>query len=376
MRRFVLIFFTVFSILSAVCPAYAIDVSARYACVMDAQTGRVLYEKNAYDRHSMASTTKIMTALLALENTKENEIVTVSKNAAGTEGSSIYLSAGEKLSMEALLYGLLLNSGNDAAIAIAEHVGGNVEKFAQMMTDRAHALGAKNTQFKNPNGLDEEGHYTTAYDLALITRTALLNPRFTEIVSTKHKSYPATEGSIARSFTNHNKLLSLYSGCIGVKTGFTKKTGRCLVSAARRDHSTIICVTLNAPNDWNDHKRLLDYGFSVNQSRPLIMKDMILKTLPVKNGDVKALDLLAADDFYLSYNGKEGLSKVTLDYKLPATIPAPVTAGSQIGTLTVRYNGDPLCQINLLAAGDVTFHEPEKPGFWENLINFFKNLLK
>lgn len=376
MKRLILIFFTVFTVLAASYPVSAIDVSARYACVIDAQTGRVLYEKNAYDRHSMASTTKIMTALLALENTKENEIVTVSKNAAGTEGSSIYLSAGEKLKMETLIYGLMLNSGNDAAIAIAEHVGGNVDTFAQMMTDRAHALGAKNTQFKNPNGLDEEGHYTTAYDLVLITRTALLNPRFSEIVATKHKSYHATEESIARSFTNHNKLLSIYSGCIGVKTGFTKKTGRCLVSAAKRDHTTLICVTLHAPNDWNDHKNLLDYGFSVNKSRPLVMKDMILKTLPVKNGDVKALDLLASDDFYLSYNGKEGLSKVKLDYKLPASIPAPVTAGAQIGTLTIRYNGDPLCQIDLLAAGDVAYKEPPKPDFWENFNKFLINLLK
>ncbi|MBE7037022.1 MAG: D-alanyl-D-alanine carboxypeptidase [Ruminococcaceae bacterium] len=376
MKKFVLIFFMAFTVLSAVCPVFAIDISARYACVMDMQTGRVLYEKNAYDCHSMASTTKIMTALLALENTKENEVVTVSKNAAGTEGSSIYLSAGEKLKMETLLYGLMLNSGNDAAIAIAEHVGGNVDTFAQMMTDRAHAIGAKNTQFKNPNGLDEEGHYTTAYDLALITRTALLNPRFAEIVATKHKSYPASEGSIARSFSNHNKLLSFYNGCIGVKTGFTKKTGRCLVSAAKRDHATVICVTLNAPNDWNDHKKLLDYGFSVNQSRPLVLKDMVLKTLPVKNGDTKALDLLAAEDFYLSYNGKEGLSKIELDYKLPATVPAPVTAGSQIGTLTIRYNGETLCQMDLLAGSDIEYQEPPKPTLWENFANFFINLLK
>lgn len=375
MKKF-LVFLTIFTLLSA-CPSVsAIDVSARYACVIDGQTGRVLYEKNAYDRHSMASTTKIMTALLALENTQENEMVTISKNAAGTEGSSIYLATGEKLKMETLLYGLMLNSGNDAAIAIAEHVGGNVDNFAQMMTERAHTIGAKHTQFKNPNGLDEDGHYTTAYDLALITRTALLHPRFAEIVATKHKSYPASEGSIARSFTNHNKLLSLYNGCIGVKTGFTKKTGRCLVSAAKRDNSTIICVTLNAPNDWNDHKKLLDYGFSVNQARPLVLKDMVLKTLPVKNGDCKALDLLAAEDFYLSYNGKEGLSKVELEYKLPAAIPAPITAGAQIGTLTIHYNGEALQQIDLLAAQDVTYCEPPRPDVWKNFAKIFINLLK
>ncbi len=376
MKQIRLIFLVVLVVLTTPLSVSALDVSARYACVIDAQTGRVLYEKNAYERHSMASTTKIMTALLALEHAKENENVTVSTNAAGTEGSSIYLSAGENLSMEVLLYGLMLNSGNDAAIAIAEHVGGTVERFANMMTERAHEIGAKNTQFKNPNGLDEEGHYTTAYDLALITRTALLNPRFAEIVATKHKSFPATEQSIARSFTNHNKLLSLYNGCIGIKTGFTKKTGRCLVSAAKRDQSTIICVTLNAPNDWNDHKNLLDYGFSVNQSRPLVMKNMVLKTLPVKNGDTKALDLLAEKDFYLSYDGNEGLSKVKLEYKLPAFVPAPVSCGAQIGTLAVFYDGNKLCEMNLLAGSDVTYVEPPTPTLWDNFIIFFTVLLK
>ncbi len=376
MKQICLVFVVVLMVVTTPLSVSALDVSARYACVIDAQTGRVLYEKNAYERHSMASTTKIMTALLALENAKENETVTVSKNAAGTEGSSMYLSAGEKLPMETLLYGLMLNSGNDAAIAIAEHIGGNVEHFANMMTERAHEIGAKNTQFKNPNGLDEEGHYTTAYDLALITRTALLNPRFAEIVATKHKSFPATENSIARSFTNHNKLLSLYNGCIGIKTGFTKKTGRCLVSAAKRDHSTIICVTLNAPNDWNDHKNLLDYGFSVNQSRPLVIKDMVLKTLPIKNGDKKALDLLAEEDFYLSYNGKEGLSKVKLEYKLPAFVPAPVSYGAQIGTLAVFYDGNKLCELNLLAGSNVNYVEPPTPTLWENFVKFFANLLK
>ena len=187
-------------------PAEALSVSAEYACVIDAQTGNVLYEKNAYSRHSMASTTKIMTALLALEHSRPTDLVTVSNHAAGTEGSSLYLAAGETLTMEQLLYGLMLQSGNDAAIAIAEHVGGSVEKFADMMTEQAHSYGAKNTAFKNPNGLDAEGHYTTAYDLALITRKALSNPTFAEIVKTKKKSYQATENSRARTFVNHNKL--------------------------------------------------------------------------------------------------------------------------------------------------------------------------
>lgn len=357
-------------------PCSALEISAQFACVMDAQTGSVLFEKNAYERHSMASTTKIMTALLALENSEENELVTVSGNAAATEGSSIYLSAGEVLPMNTLLYGLLLESGNDAAVAIAEHVGGSVERFARMMTERAGSLGAEQTQFKNPNGLDEEGHYTTAYDLALITRAALFNPRFSEIAATKQKNIPASENGRARSFSNHNKLLSLYPGCIGVKTGFTKKTGRCLVSAACRDHMTVICVTLNAPNDWNDHKKLLDYAFANTKSRPLVLTDMVLKTLPVKNGETRGLDLVAAEDFYLNYSGAEGLSRVKLTYTLPNVVTAPVPAGAQIGRLAIRYDGQLLKEIDLLAAGEIAYQPPAEPGFWEIFSKFFTNLLK
>ena len=204
----------------------ALSLSAKYACLIDAQTGQVLFEKNGYTEHSMASTTKIMTALLAIENSTPQEIVTVSANAAGTEGSSLYLKSGEKIAMGDLLYGLMLESGNDAAVAIAEHIGKSTDDFAQMMTKRAHEIGARQTAFKNPNGLDAEGHHTTAYDLALITRHAMKNPVVAEIVATKRKTTDGASNSTIRSFYNHNKLLSLYTGCTGVKTGFTKKTGR------------------------------------------------------------------------------------------------------------------------------------------------------
>ena len=372
--RWVLLFPLLITFCMPPLPAKALSVSAQYACVIDAQTGRVLYEKNAYSEHSMASTTKIMTALLALENSDTNDVVTVSKNAAGTEGSSLYLKADEKLTMETLLYGLMLNSGNDAAIAIAEHIGGDVTNFAKMMTKRAHEIGAKQTQFKNPNGLDEEGHHTTAYDLALITKAALKNPHFAEIVSTSKKSFPASEDETAHTFVNHNKLLNLYPGCIGVKTGFTKKTGRCLVSAATRDHMTLICVTLNAPNDWNDHKRLLDHGFSATKARPLVIRDMVLKTVPVKNGDVKALDLLAAEDFYIPFNDREGLSKYSLDYRLPAVVPAPISAGVKLGHLTICYDGEVVQKIDLLASTDVHYVEEEKKeGFWKNIKKIITN---
>jgi len=353
----------------------ALDVSAQFACVIDAQTGQILYNKNAEKRHSMASTTKIMTALVALEKTGENELVTVSANAAGTEGSSIYLKAGETLPMSDLLYGLMLSSGNDAAIAIAEHVAGSVESFAAMMTKRAREIGAKNTAFQNPNGLDEEGHYTTAYDLALITREALNHPRFAEIVSTKRKNIPASENSVARSFYNHNKLLSLYPGCIGVKTGFTKKTGRCLVSAAQKNHVTLICVTLNAPNDWNDHTVLLNHGFEKTEARPLIVKDMVMKSLPVRNGSSKSLDLLAEEDFYVTNNEAEGLSGFKIDYHLPSHVPAPVSEGVPIGRLQVSYKGKILKKMNLIAGANIDFVPPPAPTFITNFIKITKYFL-
>ncbi|MBQ2695938.1 MAG: D-alanyl-D-alanine carboxypeptidase [Clostridia bacterium] len=355
--------------------AAALSVSAGYACVMDAQTGRVLYEKNAYQKHSMASTTKIMTALLALENASFDEVVTVSANAAKTEGSSIYLTAGETLSMEDLLYGLMLESGNDAAIAIAEHIGGSVEKFASMMTERAHSLGAKNTAFQNPNGLDADGHYTTAYDLALITRAALANPKFAKIVSTKKKNLPADSDSNARYFSNHNKLLSTYTGCIGVKTGFTKKTGRCLVSAATRNNVTAICVTLNAPNDWNDHTVMLNHVFKTTSAQPLILKDMVLKSIPVKNGTSKTVELVAADTFYLSSVAKEDLSKVKLSYKLPSEVKAPIAAGTPLGQVTVSYDGKELSKMELLAGVTVDYREPPEPTLGENFRKFFLEFL-
>ncbi len=375
MKKLLLSAIIMFSLLLVTIPVSALSVSARYACAIDAQTGKVLFEKNAYSTHSMASTTKIMTALLALENAGPDEMVTVSKNAAGTEGSSIYLTAGETLSMKDLLYGLMLESGNDAAIAIAEHVGGSVSEFAEMMTKRAHSLGAKNTAFQNPNGLDAEGHYTTAYDLALITREALANPDFAEIVATKKKNIPASENSKARYFANHNKLLSLYPGCIGVKTGFTKKTGRCLVSAATQNHATVICVTLNAPDDWNDHTQILNHSFASLSPKPLIIQDMILKSIPVKCGSSKTLELLAAEDFFLSISEENELSKVKFDYKLPEEITAPIASGTQIGKLTVSYGGKKLKEIDLVAGTTVDYLEPPKPTLLDNVRKVFRNLL-
>ena len=214
-------------------------------CLMNAVTGEVIFEQNMHEKLPPASTTKIMTAIIALENSKLYDVVEMTHNAVRSEGSSTYAKSGDKLYMEDVLYGLMLNSGNDAAYAIAQTVSGTQEDFAKLMNAKAKEIGAKNTCFLNPSGLPQEGHYTTAYDLALIAGYAMRNSKFFEIVSSKtHKVWPINRPENILEFSNHNKLLDMYEGCIGIKTGFTKKAGRCLVSACERDGMKYIAVTL------------------------------------------------------------------------------------------------------------------------------------
>jgi D-alanyl-D-alanine carboxypeptidase len=235
------------------------DISAKSAVVIDADTGKILYEKDAHTRRGMASTTKIMTALVALEHVSPDMLVTVDPRACGVEGSSVYLFANEQITMETLLYALMLQSANDAAEAIAYAVAGSIEGFADLMNQKADALGLTATHFDNPHGLDGDTHYTTAYELALIAAHAMENTLFAEIASTVKKEIPLHNGEASRLLINHNRLLREYDDIIGVKTGYTKKCGRTLVSAAQRDGVRLICVTLADSHDWADHRALLDY---------------------------------------------------------------------------------------------------------------------
>lgn len=235
-----------------------IQNSAQAALLLDATEGRILFSQNASARLPMASTTKIMTAIVAIENMPTDYVVTVAKEAVGIEGSSIYLYAGEQITCLDLLYGLMLESGNDAAVALAIAVGGTEERFIMLMNEKAKELGLKDTRFSNPHGLPAENHFTSAADLARLTDYALQNELFAEIVSTKKMT--ACEGT--RYYVNHNRLLFSYEGMIGVKTGYTQASGRCLVTAARRYGRTLICVTLNDYYCSADHVRMLDSGFS------------------------------------------------------------------------------------------------------------------
>ncbi len=272
------------------------SVSARAAALLDAESGRVLYEKNALARLPMASTTKIMTALVALEAAALDTVIAVPSDAVGVEGSSVYLTVGERLTLEELLYAVLLSSANDAATAVAIALGGSVEGFSSMMNAAAARLGLADTNFQNPHGLDAEGHYTSALDLARLTAYALKNSDFRRIVSTYKHEISGLSGN--RLLVNHNRLLKSYDGCIGVKTGFTKRTGRCLVSAAERGGLTLVAVTLNDGNDWRDHTAMLDYGFAFFERTTLVQTGQPMATLPIVGG--QELLLRAENDLSLT----------------------------------------------------------------------------
>ncbi|GGB33841.1 D-alanyl-D-alanine carboxypeptidase DacB [Lentibacillus populi] len=257
------------------------DTSANNAVLIEQSTGRVLYEKNAHDKRSIASITKIMTAIIAIESGKMDEMATVSKRAVYAGGSSIYLEQGEKMKLKDLVYGLMLRSGNDAAVAIAEHVGGSVEGFSYLMNEKARWLGMTNTEFDNPHGLDSESHYSTAYDMALLMRYAMTNDLFKKITGTT--TYKASTREYA--WRNKNKLLtSYYDYCTGGKTGFTKKAGRTLVSTAHKKDMDLIAVTLNAPDDWQDHIGMYEWAFDTFNMTSILKKGE--KTYQI-NGDEK-----------------------------------------------------------------------------------------
>lgn len=334
---------------------FTVDASAQSAssyCVIDGVTGRVLYERNAYEKRGMASTTKIMTAVVALERANPADVASVSYSASRTEGSSLYLKAGEKMSISDLVYGLMLNSGNDAAVVLAEHIGGSVENFAAMMNETAQKIGADSTHFTNPNGLYDENHYTTAYDLALIARYALKNDVFRQIVSTKKYTVKTvgTERNIYLS--NHNKLLTSLDGCDGVKTGFTKKTGRCLVSSATRDGWQAICVTLNAPDDWNDHTQLIDKAFSEYKPRKLVSKGQYIKTIPVRGGTADCVGTAASCDIYVPAKENEQFDFEVV-YNTEEFINAPVEEHQIVGSMEAVYNGKVFATAELEAVGRI-----------------------
>lgn len=332
------------------------------AALVEAQSGRVLYEQSGNTPLPMASTTKIMTALLALEQGDLEELVPVPKEAAGTEGSSMYLKAGEKLSLCDLLYGLLLTSGNDAAVAIACHIGGSIEGFADMMNEKALALGCENTHFVNPHGLHDPEHYTTALDLCTIARAAMELETFRTMVSTQY--YQTTTGEQVRTLKNKNKTLWNFEGGCGIKTGYTKKAGRCLVFAAEQEGMLLIGTVLNCPDMWNDAFSLLQYGFDTYTLGVVKDASIPLGEIKVEGGEKKTLPAVLKTGILYPIR-KDGTEKVTWELSLPQSIPAPVQAGQVIGQLTLYLYDQPVLSREILAAETVAV--PDFHWYWNKM---------
>ena len=338
-------------------------ISAKKAIVVDAQTGRVLYAQGENDRALIASTTKIMTALIICEQCNVLDRVKIPKEAVGIEGSSMYLQEGEVLTLQELLYGLMLRSGNDAAVALAIYCGGTVEGFAQLMNDKAHRLGMENTHFSNPNGLDAPDHYSTARDMAVLAAYAMENPIFRQTVSTKS----VTIGN--RVIQNHNKLLWRVEGADGVKTGFTNAAGRILVSSTTREGRRIIVVTMDDPNDWLDHEKLIEDAFSAFTVKTLVTKGEVLGTVEVAGGEAGVVELLADESFDFALRADE---KVAFYLPAPGFVYAPVVEGAQAGFAHVMVDGAPVGEVPLVYGQTIERTEEKKLTLLQRFLNMFR----
>ena len=327
-------------------PAVSLAEGARSAVLIESQTGRVLYEHNAHEALPMASTTKIMTALLALENGNLHDTVTAGENAFGVPGTSIYLSLGEQLTLEEMLCGLMLASGNDAAVAIAEHIGGSVAEFCRMMTERAAEIGCENTVFTTPHGLPASGHHTTAWDLAMIAREAMKNPAFREIVSTQRATLPWSGHAYDRVLSNKNKLLSSYPGALGVKTGYTKAAGRCLVFAAERDGMELIGVVLNCPDWFDEAAAILDRGFASWRMASVLNGGESVRELPVVGGVRDSVAAVPLKDVSAPVAWD---AWPDLEIDLPQSLTAPVRQGQVIGAVRLTDQGETIFSVPLTA---------------------------
>ncbi len=352
--------------------AQPLNLSAKAAILINAETGEVLFEKSGNMRLSMASTTKIMTSLILAEQKNLSKTITVTEQMVRVEGSSMGLTPGDKVSFEALLYGMLLASGNDAANTVAYALGGSINGFAKIMNNKAKQLGMHDTNFVTPSGLDDDAHYTTAYDMAVLTAVALKNKAFAMACSTKSQKVYLCDGEKQLTLTNHNKLLGTYEGLVGVKTGFTKKSGRCLVTAAERNGVRLVAVTLCAPNDWNDHKMLLDYGFEVTK----LFEECAYSlpdSLPVVGGDCDRVRISSSEISYAV--SEENASKFSYKVLLPDFLYSGVKAGQKIGCINYYYDNKLFKSTDIVCLADV-YHSKAKMPFKKQFTEKFSLLLR
>ena len=349
-------------------------VSAQSAILISGDDGTVIFEKNAHERLAMASTTKIMTALLTLEEAERagDPVIDITEEMVRVEGSSMGLQAGNRLTLTNLTSGMLLASGNDAANAAALYLGESQEGFAKLMNARAREIGMEETNFVTPSGLDDDEHYSTAYDMALLGREAMMNDEFARIAGSSALQVEFIEPEQRVSYTNHNKLLRIYDGCIGIKTGFTKKAGRTLVSAARREGTTLIAVTLNAPDDWDDHTAMFDYGFETVKTVQM-GGEALPETLLVAGSDKQGVTLRMGQrlSMTLPIEQAQGVESRVL---LPRFLYAPVLAGERVGRVQYLMGGEEIYSVPIIASEEAGALElPERSG-WERFTDWVMGL--
>lgn len=363
---------TLIALLPLLVPANATvtTVSAKSAILINAVTGEILFEKNINEKLPMASTTKIMTALLALELGDSDEVVIVKEADVKVEGTSIGLKANDKITLGTLVAGMLLESGNDAANVTATAIGGSLNSFVKLMNEKATEIGMSQTSFQNPSGLPNDEHYSTAYDMARLAAYAIKNPMFCEICSQKSMRVSYGTPEYERTFTNHNKLLNTVDGIFGVKTGFTKAAGRCLVSAARRGNVTLVAVTLNAPDDWNDHTKLYEIGFSATEEMEAFLENKV--EIPVVGSDKKTIT--AKPSVKLTFSSADKNIETKIEIYHEKFLYPDVKKGDVVGKIKV-YSGASvlLCEAALVSCDEAkpkNIKVAQKQSFLEKIISF------
>lgn len=362
MRKFTGIVLSLALIFAVKIPARAeLAVSAKAAILMHADSGRVLYEKNADEHMLIASTTKIMTAIVVLEHCELDDLVEVDSRSAGIEGSSMYLKAGESYTVEDLLYGLLLVSGNDAASALALHVADSMEEFAELMNSKAAELGMTESSFKNAHGLDEEGHYSTARDMAKLAAYCMGNEDFARIAGTV--SHTVGE----QTLVNHNRLLREYDGCLGLKTGYTMAAGRTLVTCAERDGARYVCVTLNDPDDWDDHKALYDWAFANYSFAEVIPAGLSYEVPLISGAEMTAPAETEGAAYALIKNGES----FDMELELPAFAFAPISEGERAGRAVACSDGQEIASVRIVYSEDVEVDRELKLTPGERFLRFW-----
>lgn len=362
LRKFTGIVLSLALIFAVKIPARAeLAVSAKAAILMHADSGRVLYEKNADEHMLIASTTKIMTAIVVLEHCELDDLVEVDSRSAGIEGSSMYLKAGESYTVEDLLYGLLLVSGNDAASALALHVADSMEVFAELMNAKAAELGMTESSFKNAHGLDEEGHYSTARDMAKLAAYCMGNEDFARIAGTV--SHTVGE----QTLVNHNRLLREYDGCLGLKTGYTMAAGRTLVTCAERDGARYVCVTLNDPDDWDDHKALYDWAFANYSFAEVIPAGLSYEVPLISGAEMTAPAETEGAAYALIQNGES----YDMELELPAIAFAPISEGERAGRAVACSDGQEIASVRIVYSEDVEVDRELKLTPGERFLRFW-----